>query len=86
MFPYCDLWVVVHSDGTVNVFDEYVTTNAEGNTTIQNSDALSGNRIVRLHVDGESYTFHDEEIDELHALVRQTDECEEAWEAIRRHA
>lgn len=48
VFPYCDLWVVAHSTGTVDVFDTYRATTAGEQLPDDVPEPTTDERIVVL--------------------------------------
>lgn len=80
LFPYCDLWIVVHSDGTVDVFEEYAATSSSQKLPDDVSEPSTDERILLLYVDGEEYTFYEDELDELHQIIGEAETSEEAWD------
>lgn len=80
VFPYCDLWVVVHSTGTVDVFDEYRATTAGEQLPDDESEPTTSEPIVVLHFHDERYTFHDDQLDAFRRIVAEADTSDEAWE------
>lgn len=80
VFPYCDLWVVVHSTGTVDVFETYEATSAEEQLPADVGEPTTDDRLVVLHFEDERYTFYGDQLQDLHRIVREADDSDEAWE------
>lgn len=80
VFPYCDLWVVVHSTGTVDVFETYQATSAGEQLPEGLEEPTTDARMIVLHFEDERYTFAEDQLDEFHRLVREADDSDEAWE------
>lgn len=85
VFPYCDLWVVVHSNGTIDVFDSYRATSA-GDQLPDGVEPATEERMAVLHVDHERYTFYEDELDDLREIVSAADSCEGAWDGAVEYA
>lgn len=79
VFPYCELWVVAHSPGTVDVFDEYRATSAGDQLPDDVPEPTTDERLVVLHFKNERYTFVDDQIDTLHGIVTEAEDGDEAW-------
>lgn len=86
LFPYCDLWVVVHSDGTVDVFKEYAATSAGRKLPADVPEPSADERLVLLYVGGEEYTFYEDELERLHEIISDAEGSEEAWEKTIEYA
>ena len=83
VFPYCDLWVVVHSTGTVDVFENYRATTAGEQLPDDVSEPTTDERMAVLHFRDERYVFFEEQLDVLHRIVSEAATSDEAWtEAI----
>jgi hypothetical protein len=82
VFPYCDLWVMVHSNGTVDIFQEYTATSAAEDSPEQINALTGDEQMVVLHSKRDRHTFSDDELDHLHEIINEADDCEEAWEEI----
>ena len=80
LFSYCELWVVVHSNGTVDVFDEWAATSAGDHLPDGVSEPSPDERMVLLFVSGEEYTFYENDLDALHQIITEADDSTEAWE------
>lgn len=79
VFPYSDVWVVVHSDGTVDVFDSYRATST-GEQLPDGVEPATDERTAVLHVGDEWYTLYEDQLDDLHRIVSEAGSCDEAWE------
>lgn len=80
VFPYCDLWVVAHSTGSVDVFDTYHATTAGEQLPDDLPEPTTDERLVVFHFKNERYTFYEDELDTLHELISEADSSEEAWD------
>lgn len=86
VFPYCELWVVVHSTGTIDVFDDYRATSAEEQLPEDVPEPTTDDRIVVLHFKNDRYTFYEDEIDTLHAIISDADSGDDAWDEVIEYA
>lgn len=86
IFPYCDLWVTVHSNGTVNVFDNFVGTSAADRFPEPTATSVRDDRLAILFANGNTYTFYRDDLDELQEIVDAADDYEQAWEAAIEYA
>lgn len=86
VFPYCELWVVVHSTGTIDVFDDYRATSAEEQLPGGVPEPTTDDRIVVFHFKNERYTFYEDEIDTLHDIISDADSGDEAWDDVIEYA
>lgn len=86
IFPFCDLWVVVHSDGTVDVFEGYAATSAGEKLPDDVRGPTTDERLVLLYVSGEEYTFYDDDLDALHRIINEASTSDEAWEDTTEYA
>lgn len=80
VFPYCDHWVVAHSTGAVDVFDEYRATSAGEQLPDDVPEPSADERMVVFHFRDERYTFYEDQLDELHRIVSRADDTDEAWD------
>ncbi|MFC6765215.1 HalOD1 output domain-containing protein [Natrinema soli] len=80
VFPYCDVWVMVHSDRTVDVFTEYVATTAVDDVPTDSDGKPTDDRMVVLSAENERHAFADGELETLHEIVAEADDATEAWE------
>jgi hypothetical protein len=80
VFPYCDLWVVVHSTGTIDVFDTYRATSAGEQLPDDVPEPAANERMAVLHFEQERYTFYEDQLDTLHRIISEADSVDEAWE------
>lgn len=80
VFPYCDLWVVAHSTGTVDVFDTYHATTAGDQLPDDVPEPSTDERMVVLHFKNERYTFYEDHLATLHQIISKADNSDEAWE------
>lgn len=86
VFPYCDLWVVAHSTGTVDVFDTYRATSAGDQLPEDLPEPTTDERIVVLHFKNERYTFYEEHLETLHQIISEADSSDEAWDETIEYA
>lgn len=86
VFPYCDVWVMIHGDKTVDVFREYATTSAEEDLPDEVEEPTTDERMVVLKVGDERYSVHDDELEELGEVIKEADSSEEAWEETIEYA
>lgn len=86
VFPYCDLWVVVHSTGTIDVFDDYRATSADEQLPEGVHEPTTDDRIVVFHFRDKRYTFFEDEIDTLHDIISEADTGDEAWDEVIEYA
>ena len=75
VFPYCGVWVLVHSNGTVNVFDDFKATSAA-----EVAEPSADEPVLILDVDDERHAFQGDELDDVHDIIDEADDSEEAWE------
>lgn len=80
VFPYCDVWVMVHSNGTVDVFKEYAATSALEEFSDEVEDLTTDDRMVVLHAENDRHTLYDDELETVHEIIDEADDCDEAWE------
>lgn len=86
VFPYCDLWVVAHSTGTVDVFDTYRATTAGEQLPDDVPGPTTDERVVVLHFKNERYTFYEDQLDTFHQIVSEADNSDDAWEETIEYA
>ena len=80
VFPYCDLWVVAHSTGAVDVFDTYHATTAGDQLPDDVPEPSTDERMVVLYFRDEQHTFYEDQLDTLHQIISQAADSDEAWE------
>jgi len=80
VFPYCDRWVVVHSTGSVEVFETYEAASASAQLPAALADPPTTERMIVLHFEDEQYAFHGDQLEDLHRIVSGADDSDEAWE------
>ena len=86
VFPYCELWVVAHSNGTVDVFDDYRATSAGEQLPDDVPEPTVDERIAVLYFKNERYTFYEDELDSLHRIISEADTSDEAWDDLIEYA
>lgn len=86
VFPYCDLWVVAHSNGNVDVFETYRATSAAEQLPDDVPEPDTDERMVVLHFEDERYTFTGSQLKNLHEIVATTDDTDEAWDEMVEYA
>lgn len=74
IFPYAGVWVLVHSTGTVDVFDEFRAT-SQPNI----HDPSDDERILVLHAKDNQYALTGGELNEVHTIIEEADDSDEAW-------
>lgn len=79
VFPYCDLWVVAHSNGVVDVFDTYRGTTAGDQLPDDVPEPTTDERMAVLYFKSERYTFYEDQLDTFHKLLSEADTSDEAW-------
>ena len=80
VFPYCELWVVAHSRGSVDIFETYHTTTAGEQFPDSVPEPSADERVAVLHFEGERYTIGDDQLDTVHEIVAEADTSGEAWD------
>ncbi|WP_161605623.1 HalOD1 output domain-containing protein [Natrialba asiatica] len=80
VFPYCDVWVMVHGDRTVDVFTEYAATTAVNAVPTDSDGQPTDDRMVVLSAQNGRHAFADDELETLHEIVEGADDATEAWE------
>lgn len=80
VFPYCDLWVVAHSDGTVDVFDTYRATTAGEQLPDDMPEPTTDERMVVLHFKHERYTFYEDQLETFHEIISEAESSDQAWD------
>lgn len=81
MFPYCDVWVIVHGDRTIDVFTEYAATTAADDVPTDSEGQPTDDQVVVLHAENGRHTFAaDDDLETLHEIVEGADDAAEAWE------
>lgn len=86
VFPYCDLWIVAHSTGTIDVFDTYRATSAEEQLPDDVPGPTTDDRMMVLHFRNERYTFQADQIEYFHKIVSEADTSDEAWDEAIEYA
>lgn len=86
VFPYCDLWVVAHSSGTVDLFETYHLTTEGEKLPEDVPEPTTDERMVVLHFEDEEYTFYENQLDALHEIITEADDGDEAWEDTMEYA
>ena len=80
VFPYCDLWVVAHSTGAVDVFDTYHATSAGDQLPDDVPEPSTDERMVVLYFRDEQHIIYEDQLDTLHQIVSAAATSDEAWE------
>lgn len=86
VFPYCDLWVVVHCGGAIDVFETYRATTASEQFPDGTSKPSPDERIAVLYVGTERFTLYREQLDAVHRIVSEATTGEEAWDETVEYA
>ena len=79
VFPYSGVWVLVHSDGTVDVFDDFKATSADEGLPDEVSEPSTDDLLI-LDVDDERHALHGDDLDDVHEIMEDADDGDEAWE------
>ena len=80
VFPYCDLWVVAHSTGAVDVFDTYHATTAGDQLPDDVPEPTTDERMIVLYFRDEQHIFYEDQLDTLHQIISEAPNSDEAWE------
>lgn len=86
VFPYCGLWVVVHSTGTVDVFETYRASSTGEQRPDDVPEPSTDERMVVLYFENERYALYEDQIDAVHEIVAEADDSDEAWEGVVEYA
>lgn len=86
VFPYCDVWVMVHGNRTVDVFTEYAATTAVDDVPTDSDGQPTDDRMVVLHAENGRHAFADDELETLHEIVEEAGHATEAWEGTLDYA
>lgn len=86
VFPYSGVWVLAHSDGKVDVFDEFRATSAEEELPDEMSELSPEDQLLVLDIEDERHAFHGEELETVHEIVDEADDSSEAWEETIEYA
>lgn len=86
VFPYSGVWVLVHSDGTIDIFDEFKATSRDDVLPDEKPEPSTDDAIVILDTGDERHAFHGEDLDEVHDIVDEADDCSDAWEETLEYA
>ena len=86
VFPYSGVWVLVHSDGTVDVFDEFKATSTDDVLPNEVSEPSADDELLILNVNDERHAFHGDELEEIHEIMDEADDSSEAWEETIEYA
>ncbi|MFC6764620.1 HalOD1 output domain-containing protein [Natrinema soli] len=87
VFPYCDVWMMVHSDRTVDVFTEYAATTAVDDVPTDSGGHPTDDRMVVLHAENGRHAFaDDDELETLHEIAEEADDATDAWEGTLDYA
>lgn len=86
VFPYCDLWVVAHSTGAVDVFDTYHATTAGDLLPDGVPEPSTDERMVVVYFRDEQHIFYEDQLETLHQIISQADTSDEAWEETIEYA
>lgn len=79
-FPYCDVWVMIHSNRSVDVFKEHAATSALEDFPDTVEDLPTDEPTVILHAKNDRYTFSEDKLGTVHEIVEEADDGKEAWE------
>ena len=86
VFPYCGVWVLIHGDGTIDIFDDYMATSADEDLPAEVSGPSTEDPLFLLAVDDERYALHGDELEDVHEIMDEADDSSEAWEEIIEYA
>lgn len=86
VFPYSGVWVLVHSDGTIDIFDEFKATSRDDVLPDEKPEPSTDDAIVILDTGDERHAFHGEDLREVHDIVDGADGCSDAWEETLEYA
>ena len=80
VFPYYGVWVLVHSDGTIDIFDDFMATSADDDLPDEVSEPSTDDPLLILAVNDERYALHGDELEDVHEIMDEADDSSEAWE------
>lgn len=80
VFPYSGVWVLVHSDGTIDVFDDFMASSADEELPDEVSEPSTDNPLLILAVNDERYALYGDELEDIHEVIDEADDSSEAWE------
>lgn len=86
VFPYCGVWVLAHSDGKVDVFDEFRATSTDEALPDEMAELSTEDQLLVLDVDDERHAFRGDELETVHEIVDEADGSSEAWEETIEYA
>lgn len=86
VFPYCGVWVLVHSDGTIDVFDNFMASSADEEFPDEVSEPSTDNPLLILAVNDERYAFYGDKLENVHEIMDDADDSSEAWEGTIEYA
>ena len=83
VFPYSGVWVLVHSDGTIDVFDEFKATSADEDIP---EEPPTDDQLLVLDVNDERHALQGDELEGVHEIMDDADDSSEAWEKTIEYA
>ena len=86
VFPYSGVWVLVHSNGTVDVFDEFKATSADDDIPDDMSEPSTDDPLLILDVNDDRHALHGDELEDVHEIMDEADDSSEAWEETIEYA
>lgn len=85
-FPYCDVWVLIHSNRTIDVFKEHAATSALEDFPDTVEDLTADEPMAVLHAENDRHTFSKDELETVHEIVEEAEDGKEAWETTLDYA
>lgn len=86
VFPYSGVWVLVHSDETIDVFDGFKATSADEDLPDEVSEPSTDDQFLILNVEDERHALHGDELEDVHEIMDEADDSSEAWEKTIEYA
>lgn len=78
--------MLVHSDGTVDIFDGFKATSADDDIPDEVSEPSTDDPLLILDVNDERHALHGDELEDVHEIVDEADDSSEAWEEAIEYA
>lgn len=79
-FPYSGVWVIIHSNRTIDVFKEHAATSALEDFPDTVENLRTDEPMVVLHAENDRHTFSEDELEMIHEIVKEAENGTEAWE------
>lgn len=86
VFPYSGVWVFVHSDETIDVFDEFKATSADEDIPDEVLEPSTEDQLLILEANDERHALHGDELEDVHEIMDEVDDSSEAWEKTIEYA